>query len=68
MGEGWHLEFQVFEFETGNDARLVEQEVTRSRGRMRRGPEMDFGWEENDFKYMPKKVDKWRVGKNTCGS
>lgn len=65
-----NADFRVFGFEDGDGTRLVEQELTKPRGGMGKSPEGDFGWEENDFKYMPKKVDreKWRVGDSTFGS
>jgi hypothetical protein len=56
-----NADFRVFEFEGGEEKenegpRLVESEMTASTGGgMGRSYDGYFSWEENDFKYMPKK-------------
>jgi hypothetical protein len=55
-----HADFRVFEFETGEETddkgpQIVESELTaHNGGGMGGSPDGFFGWEANDFKYMPK--------------
>jgi broad specificity phosphatase PhoE len=57
-----NADFRVFEFEEGEEKesegpRLIESELTAQKGGgMGRSPDGYFGWEVNDFKYMPENM------------
>jgi broad specificity phosphatase PhoE len=60
-----NADFRIFEFAAGEvegaekGLRLVESELTANKGGgMGRSPDGFFGWEKNDFKYMPKYMGK----------
>jgi len=59
-----NADFRVFNFEEGEEKedegpRLIESELTaKSGGGMGKSPDGFFGWEEDDFKYMPGNMPK----------
>lgn len=62
-----NADFRVFELDgstqEGEDGpRLVEWDLTESKGGgLGKSLKGTFGWEENDFKYMPKKGERVEV-------